>query len=116
MIDGRLSTVKERPAYRKVPMTSRRANLPVPPRGAAAIPWLRLLAVMSMALGASAPISTYAVRVNADAHGQALIYPYYTARSTAAGNGYATALSIMNSTGGAKVVRVRFIEGKIGAE
>ena len=57
-----------------------------------------------------------AVRINADGHGQALIYPYYTARSTRSGNSYATALAIANTTASAKAVKVRFIEGKVGAE
>ena len=35
-----------------------------------------------------------AVRVNPDGHGQALIYPYYTARSTVSGHAFVTALSV----------------------
>ena len=57
-----------------------------------------------------------AVRVNADGHGQALIYPLYTARATASGNAYVTALSVVNPSASAKALKVRFLEGKAGAD
>ena len=50
------------------------------------------IALIGAGLVAGAP--AHAVRVNADGHGQALIYPYYTARSTAAGNSYVTATAL----------------------
>jgi len=77
----------------------------------------RSLVVTALAaVGIVAVDDTQAVRISADNRGQALIYPYYTARSTAGGNAYVTALSITNSTASAKAVKVRFIEGKAGAE
>jgi hypothetical protein len=44
-----------------------------------------------------------------------LIYPYYTVQS-AGGNLYNTYVSITNTTSRAKVVKVRFREGKTSAE
>lgn len=60
--------------------------------------------------------SAQAVHINNDGLGQALVYPYYTARSTASGNNYVTALSVVNTTSAAKVVKVRFLEGKNSRE
>ena len=60
--------------------------------------------------------SAQAVHINQDGLGQALVYPYYTARSTASGNAYVTALSVVNTTASAKAVKVRFLEGKNSRE
>jgi hypothetical protein len=57
-----------------------------------------------------------AVNVNPDGLGQVLIYPYYTTRADSAGNAYTTLLSVVNSTGSAKAVKVRFLEGKNSKE
>src|SRR5215510_14367564 len=57
-----------------------------------------------------------AVNVNPDGLGQVLIYPYYTTRVDGAGNAYGTLLSVINSTGSAKAVKVRFLEGKNSRE
>ena len=54
-----------------------------------------------------------AVYLNADGLGQALIYPYYTVQS-AGGNPFNTLVSIVNHGGGAKIVQVRFHEGRDG--
>lgn len=56
-----------------------------------------------------------AVYVNPDGLGQVLIYPYYTVRETN-GNAYNTLLSVVNSTGSVKGVKVRFMEGKNSRE
>lgn len=61
-------------------------------------------------------VPTYAISLSADGLGQALIYPYYTARSAAPGNAYVTAISVVNTTAFAKAVKVRFIEGKNSRE
>ena len=66
------------------------------------------------ALGAAG--AAQAVNVNPDGLGQALVYPYYTTRSDAAGNGFTSLLSVVNSTSSAKVVKVRFLEGKNSRE
>jgi len=66
------------------------------------------------ALGAAG--AAQAVNVNPDGLGQALVYPYYTTRTDAAGNGYTSLLSVVNSTSSAKVVKVRFLEGKNSRE
>lgn len=68
------------------------------------------------ALGAMGAVgSASAVNVNPDGLGQALIYPYFTVRSSAtpiaAGNNN-TYLSVTNTTSSAKAVKVRFLEGK----
>jgi hypothetical protein len=60
--------------------------------------------------------SAQAVHINMDGLGQALVYSYYTARSTTATNPYVTALSVVNTTGSAKAVKVRFLEGKNSQE
>src|SRR6266516_427420 len=57
-----------------------------------------------------------AVNVNPGGLGQALIYPYYTVNSDAAGNTYNSLLSVVNSTASAKAVKVRFLEGKNSRE
>src|SRR5512133_3192553 len=66
------------------------------------------------ALGAAG--AAQAVNVNPDGLGQALVYPYYTTRADANGNGYTSLLSVVNSTSSAKVVKVRFLEGKNSRE
>lgn len=62
-----------------------------------------------------------AVSVNPDGLGQVLIYPYYTVRSVPTGlvgsdAAYNSLLSVVNSTGSAKAVKVRFLEGKNSRE
>ena len=57
-----------------------------------------------------------AVNINPNGLGQALIYPYYTVNSDAAGNVYNSLLSVVNTTNSAKAVKVRFLEGKNSRE
>ena len=59
-----------------------------------------------------------AVYVNPDGTGQVLLYPYYTVRNKVAGVAapFNTLLSVVNSTVSAKVVKVRFLEGKNSRE
>jgi hypothetical protein len=52
-----------------------------------------------------------AVNVNHEGLGEVLLYPYYTVR-----NGNSTLISVVNTTTAAKVVKVRFIEGKNSSE
>ena len=56
-----------------------------------------------------------AVYLSPNRTGQALVYPYYTVQSSA-GNAYNTYISVVNTTTFAKVVKVRFLEGKTSAE
>jgi hypothetical protein len=65
-------------------------------------------------LGAVATTAEAVVR-NPDNTGMVLIYPYYTVQS-AGGNLYNTYISVTNTTTRAKVVKVRFREGKTSAE
>ena len=57
-----------------------------------------------------------AVNLAPEGLGQALIYPYYTVRNGANGFAYNTLLSVVNTTGSAKAVKVRFLEGKNSKE
>ena len=57
-----------------------------------------------------------AVNLNPDGLGQVLIYPYYTTRTSPAGNVYNSLLSVVNSTASVKAVKVRFLEGKNSRE
>ncbi|MDE2360086.1 MAG: hypothetical protein KGL70_11965 [Betaproteobacteria bacterium] len=66
------------------------------------------------ALGAAG--AAQAVNLNPDGLGQVLIYPYYTTRANAAGNVYNSLLSVVNTTGSVKSVKVRFLEGKNSRE
>ena len=59
--------------------------------------------------------SAEAVQLGQDGTGSVLIYPYYTVRT--AGNGaYNTYVNVINTTNSAKVVKVRFLEGKNSRE
>jgi hypothetical protein len=66
---------------------------------------------------AAALLSQAAAGVSLDPGGlgQALVYPYFTVRSVG-GDPFNTYLSIVNTTGTAKVLRVRLREGAEGAE
>ncbi len=66
------------------------------------------------ALGAAG--AAQAVNLNPDGLGEVLVYPYYTVRSDAHGNAYNSLLSIVNTTGSVKAVKVRFLEGKNSQE
>ena len=66
------------------------------------------------ALGATT--TAQAVNVNPDGLGQVLLYPYYTVNTDSAGRQYNSLLSVVNSTASAKVVKVRFLEGKNSVE
>ena len=65
--------------------------------------------------GLGVATSAEAVVLNPDNTGQVLIFPYYTV-NTANGNAYNTYISITNTTVDAKVLKVRFREGKTSAE
>jgi len=56
-----------------------------------------------------------AVRLDPEAGGQALIYPYYTVRSRGT-DPFNTYLSIVNTSADGKALRVRFREGRQGLE
>lgn len=71
-----------------------------------------LAAAVLAGLGATGAEAVYR---NQDQTGQVLIYPYYTV-NTIWGNSYNTYFSITNTTADAKVLKVRFREGKTSAE
>lgn len=72
-------------------------------------------AVLASLGGMAMAGSASAVQLSQDGTGSALIYPYYTVRE--AGNGaYNTYLNVVNTTASAKVVKVRFLEGKNSRE
>jgi len=65
-------------------------------------------AVLAGLAGAAGIVgSAQAVNINPDGLGQVLIYPYYTTN-----NDNATLLSVVNTSGDAKAVKVRFTEGR----
>ena len=55
--------------------------------------------------------SAQAVNINPDGLGQVLLYPYYTTNG-----GNVTLLSVVNTSGDAKAVKVRFLEGENSRE
>lgn len=71
-----------------------------------------LAAAVLAGLGATGAEAVYR---NPDNTGQVLIYSYYTV-NTIRGNSYNTYVSITNTTADAKVLKVRFREGKTSAE
>lgn len=72
-------------------------------------------AILASLGGMAVAGSAGAVQLSQDGTGSALIYPYYTVRQ--AGNGaYDTYLNVTNTTASAKVVKVRFLEGKNSRE
>jgi len=75
----------------------------------------RAILCTAVAAALSAAADAQAVRLNADGLGQALIFPYYTVQS-AAGGALNTYLSVVNHGPDAKALRVRFHEGRMGAE
>ncbi len=65
-------------------------------------------AVLAGLAGAAGIVgSAQAVNINPDGLGQVLIYPYYTTNG-----GNTTLISVVNTTGDAKAVKVRFMEGE----
>ena len=72
-----------------------------------------LFTAMVAAVGAAG--TAEAVYQNPNGTGQVLVYPYYTVQS-ANGNAWNTYISVVNTTGTAKAVKVRFLEGKTSAE
>ena len=70
---------------------------------------------IAAAVLATLPTAVPAVYLNSDGIGQALVYPYYTAQS-AGGNPFNTYISVVNHSADAKALRVRFREGRMGAE
>jgi hypothetical protein len=65
--------------------------------------------------GLGVATSAEAVILNPDNTGQVLIFPYYTVNA-AGGNAFNTYVSITNTAANAKVLKVRFREGKTSAE
>jgi len=66
-------------------------------------------------LGAFASLDAGAVYLDPEGLGQALVYPYYTVRSTN-GNPFNTFISVINHEATTKALRVRFREGRNGRE
>jgi hypothetical protein len=70
----------------------------------------------ALALALAAALDASAVSLNGDGLGQALIYPYYTVRSTEGANYFNTYVSVVNHASDAKAVRVRVREGRAAKE
>ena len=73
-----------------------------------------LTAAVLSGLGLAAG-TAQAVYLDHNGLGQVLVYPYYTVQS-AGGNSFNTYMSVVNTTNRAKVVKVRFREGKTSTE
>ncbi len=71
--------------------------------------------IVAATLSALSAALSHAVHLDPGGLGQALIYPYYTARATADG-AFNTYVSVTNTTEQVKAIRVRFREGKAGRE
>jgi hypothetical protein len=69
-----------------------------------------------LAIGLLAALDARAVSLNSEGRGQALIYPYYTARATTGGNPFNTYITVANHDTRPKAIRVRFREGRMGRE
>lgn len=65
----------------------------------------------AMLLASSVCLSAQAVHLSENGIGQALLYPYYTARG-----GTVSVITVVNHTDRAKALKVRFIEGKASKE
>jgi hypothetical protein len=72
-----------------------------------------LTALISIA--ASSSLEAHAVYLNPNGSGQALIYPYFSTQSKD-GSPFNTYVSLVNRSSDAKVLRVRFREGRAGRE
>jgi hypothetical protein len=68
-----------------------------------------------LAMGLFTALDSQAVLLNPEGYGQALIWPYYTVRTTT-GNPFNTLITVVNHDSRAKAVRVRFREGRMGRE
>lgn len=73
-----------------------------------------LIDLTSACIGLAASALVGAVELNPTGLGQVLLYPYYTVRSSSAGNAINTLFTIGNATDHVKAVRVRFREGAEG--
>jgi hypothetical protein len=70
----------------------------------------------ALALALATAFDASAVSLSVDGIGQALVYPYYTVRSSEGGNAFNTYLSVVNHTSDAKALRVRVREGRAAKE
>jgi len=70
--------------------------------------------LLAVGLFSAVVTSAYAVQLNPDGLGEALIYPYYTVRQGEDGSAYNTLLSLTNNTGDAKAVKIHIREGQKG--
>jgi hypothetical protein len=71
--------------------------------------------LFSIALFGLASVA-HAVSVDPKGFGQALLYPYYTVKSTTGGNAYSTLFTVTNTTEDTKIIRVRFRESRNGRQ
>jgi hypothetical protein len=71
----------------------------------------KLLSAAVLSALSALPLAARGVSLSADGRGDALIFPYYTVR-----NGFETYVSIVNDSPDTKAVKVRFVEGMVGAQ
>ena len=75
-----------------------------------------LYAAITGAAAIGVASTALAVNLSADGLGQVLIYPYYTVNKDVNGNAFNTLLSVVNTSGSTKAVKVRFREGRESVE
>jgi hypothetical protein len=68
------------------------------------------------AIAAAIPAVSQAVHLNPQGTGQVLIYPYYTVRPSSGTSSFNTLLSIVNASPQTKVLKVRALEARAGAQ
>jgi hypothetical protein len=82
------------------------------------MPQLKPVAFALTAIASLMPCASHAVHVSRSGTGQVLIFPYYVARPATPGSEGEknTLISIVNTTGQFKIVKVRILEGRNGRE
>lgn len=74
----------------------------------------RLLTPLALAVAGLSAVSAQAVYVSPTGQGQALIYPYYSARNVGTSQNFVSVLSLSNSTKAAKAVKIHVRESRHG--
>jgi hypothetical protein len=70
---------------------------------------------LAVAIATTIPMASHAVHLNPQGTGQVLIYPYYTVRPSS-GTSFNTLLSVVNGSPQGKVLKVRALEARAGAQ
>lgn len=74
----------------------------------------RLLTPLALAVAGLSAVSAQAVYVSPTGQGQALIYPYYSARNVGTSQNFVSVLALTNSTNQAKAIKIHVRESRHG--